>query len=83
MSESEKNKEQSGKKACGGCCRQGGEPRGKLHCTNWLADIPGGCADSEFVEVQFKNTRKGYYKNHWKSATWLWSTPSPARTWAW
>lgn len=63
MSESEKNKEQSGKKACGGCCRQGGEPRGKLHCTNWLADIPGGCADSEFVEVQFKNTRKGYYKN--------------------
>lgn len=63
MSESEKNKEQSGKKACGGCCRQGGEPRGKLHCTNWLADIPGGCANSEFVEVQFKNTRKGYYKN--------------------
>ncbi len=63
MSESEKDKEQSGKKACGGCRCQGGEPRGKLHCTNWLADIPGGCADSEFVEVQFKNTRKGYYKN--------------------
>ncbi len=63
MSESEKDKEQSGKKACGGCRCQSGEPRGKLHCINWLADIPGGCADSEFVEVQFKNTRKGYYKN--------------------
>ena len=39
------------------------EPRGKLHCYNWLGDIPGGCADSDLVEVQFKNTRKGYYRN--------------------
>lgn len=38
-------------------------PRGKLHSTNWLADIPGNCADSQLVEVQFKNTRKGYYRN--------------------
>ena len=38
-------------------------PRGKLHCYNWLSDIPGGFVDSELVEVQFKNTRKGYYKN--------------------
>ena len=38
-------------------------PRGKLHCYNWLNDIPGGFADCELVEVQFKNTRKGYYKN--------------------
>lgn len=38
-------------------------PRGKLHCYNYLADVPGGFADYEFVEVQFKNTRKGYYKN--------------------
>jgi len=37
--------------------------RRKLHSTNWLADIPGGYADSEFVEVQFKNTRKGYFRN--------------------
>ena len=42
-------------------CRQ--EPRGKLHCHNWLDDIPGGYADSELVEVQFKNTRKGYFRN--------------------
>ncbi|WP_300934561.1 regulatory iron-sulfur-containing complex subunit RicT [uncultured Muribaculum sp.] len=41
----------------------GSEPRGKLHCYNWLADIPGGRADSDLVEVQFKNTRKGYYRN--------------------
>ncbi len=38
-------------------------PRGKLRCYNWLGDIPGGYADSDMVEVQFKNTRKGYYKN--------------------
>lgn len=49
-----------------GCCRRGDAveaPRGKLHCYNWLGDIPGGYADSNIVEVQFKNTRKGYYKN--------------------
>lgn len=38
-------------------------PRGKLHCYNWLEDIPGGFADFDIVEVQFKNTRKGFYKN--------------------
>ena len=45
----------------GGC--SGGSPRGKLHCFNWLADIPGGHADCDIVEVQFKNTRKGFYRN--------------------
>ncbi len=34
-----------------------------MHCTNWLADIPGGFADFDIVEVQFKNTRKGFYRN--------------------
>ncbi len=42
---------------CAGC----GEPRGKLSCTDWLADIPAG--DCDLVEVQFKNTRKGIYRN--------------------
>ena len=42
-------------------------PRGKLHCHNWLEDIPGGLADFDIVEVQFKNTRKGYYLNNTKS----------------
>ena len=43
--------------------KDGGCPRCKLHSYNWLDDIPGGFADSEWVEVTFKNTRKGYYKN--------------------
>ena len=40
-------------------------PRGKLHCFNWLDDVPGvpGGDGCDIVEVQFKNTRKGYYKN--------------------
>ncbi|WP_304613295.1 PSP1 domain-containing protein, partial [Paramuribaculum intestinale] len=43
------------------CCKVA--PRGKLHCHNWLADVPGGMADDELVEVQFKNTRKGFFRN--------------------
>ena len=45
-------------KGCGGC---GSEPRGKLTCYDWLGDIPAG--DCDLVEVQFKNTRKGIYRN--------------------
>ncbi len=37
--------------------------RGKLNSFNYLDDIPGGYAESEYVEIQFKNTRKGYYRN--------------------
>lgn len=58
LSEPEAGRPQQG---CGKCCH--GEPRGKLHSFNWLEDIPGGYADSDMVEVQFKNTRKGFYKN--------------------
>ena len=43
--------------------QQDKSPRGKLHCYNWLEDVPGGYADFDIVEVQFKNTRKGFYKN--------------------
>ncbi len=46
---------------CGNCKK--GCPRGKLHCYDWLSDIPGGKADFDIVEVQFKNTRKGFYRN--------------------
>ena len=49
------------KPTCGGDGRTA--PRGKLHCYNWLEDVPGGFADFDMVEVQFKNTRKGFYKN--------------------
>lgn len=55
-----KNQSMPQKTCSDGCCKA---PRGKLHCYNWLDDIPGGFADFDMVEVQFKNTRKGYYKN--------------------
>jgi len=38
-------------------------PRGKLHCFNWLDDVPGAMEHCNIVEVMFKNTRKGYYLN--------------------
>ncbi len=44
----------------GGCCAV----RGKLSCHNWLDDVPGGLNQFDMIEVQFKNTRKGYYKNN-------------------
>ncbi len=73
MAELDKNLSASSEKegtSCGsGCSGQascnlsGNGPRCKLHSFNWLDDIPGGFADSDMVEVTFKNTRKGYYKN--------------------
>ena len=30
---------------------------------DWLHDVPGNDDDTDLVEVQFKNTRKGYYHN--------------------
>lgn len=39
------------------------EPRGKLNCYDWLGDVPGEKNVFDMVEVQFKNTRKGYYRN--------------------
>ncbi len=47
---------------CGGCCASNG-PRGKLLCHDWLSDIPGSFNDFEMVEVQFKNTRKSFFRN--------------------
>ena len=44
-------------------CSAGDCRRRKLSSYNWLGDIPGGFASGEYVEVQFKNTRKGYYRN--------------------
>lgn len=36
----------------------------KLNTSNWLCDIPEAENATDFVEVQFKNTRKGYYLNN-------------------
>lgn len=35
----------------------------KLSTYNWLDDIPNPPLSTDIVEVQFKNTRKGYYRN--------------------
>lgn len=35
----------------------------KLSVSDYLCDLPSGCNSEEFVEVQFKNTRKGYFLN--------------------
>ena len=54
-----KLKNGSGCLACSGCGRQDN----KLNTYDWMADIPGNADEQDMVEVQFKNTRNGYYKN--------------------
>lgn len=34
-----------------------------LPVTDWLSDIPQDLNENDLIEVQFKNTRKGYYHN--------------------
>ena len=49
---------------CDGLCSKGcGRQDKKLNVFDWLVDIPGNIDETDFVEVQFKNTRKGYYLN--------------------
>ena len=50
--------------SCKGCGRQDKQ----LNVFDWLADVPGNINETDFVEVQFKNTRKGYYLNSNKIA---------------
>lgn len=38
----------------------------KLNVSDYFCDLPSGCNWSDFVEVQFKNTRKGYFLNSLK-----------------
>lgn len=35
----------------------------KLDSWNWLSDLPEEVNESEVVEIRFKNTRKGFYRN--------------------
>lgn len=35
----------------------------QLNTYDWLADVPGNAKSTDLVEVQFKNTRKGYFHN--------------------
>lgn len=54
----------------GGCCmnKKGCSKLqdNKLNVYDWLCDIPESQYATDFVEVQFKNTRKGYYLNSTK-----------------
>lgn len=43
-----------------GCCRNTHQ---KLSTFDWLCDLPESQQDTDYVEVQFKNTRKGYFIN--------------------
>ncbi len=54
-----KLKNGSGKLCCKGCSRQ----NNKLNTYDYMADIPNHNEESDLIEVQFKNTRKGYYRN--------------------
>lgn len=38
----------------------------KLNTYDWLCDVPDSANATDYVEVQFKNTRKGYYLNNTK-----------------
>jgi cell fate regulator YaaT (PSP1 superfamily) len=56
MDEVIQDTEKKGCKDCNSRC-------GKLNVYDWLADLPEGMNSTDIVEVQFKNTRKGYYRN--------------------
>ena len=56
-----KYKENNG---CAGiCCKGCGRMDAPLNTFDWLADVPGNEQYTDIVEVQFKNTHKGYYRN--------------------
>jgi cell fate regulator YaaT (PSP1 superfamily) len=47
-----------------GICSKGcGRQNKQLNVFDWSVDVPGNIDETDFVEVQFKNTRKGYYLN--------------------
>lgn len=56
-----KYKENNG---CAGiCCKGCGKMDAPLNTFDWLAGVPENEEYTDIVEVQFKNTHKGYYKN--------------------
>ena len=48
---------------CEGGCGKSCDIRCNLNSYNWLDDVPGGKNDFDIVEVHFKNTRRGFYRN--------------------
>lgn len=54
-----KLKNGSGNLCCKGCGRQDKQ----LNTYDYLANVPDNICEQDIVEVQFKNTRKGYFRN--------------------
>lgn len=50
-------------KGCGGCSGCGYSSHQKLSSYDWLCDLPDTHSDTDYVEVQFKNTRKAFFVN--------------------
>ena len=54
----------------GGCCmnKKGCNRNSsqKLSTFDWMSDLPETQKETDFVEIQFKNTRKGYFLNNTK-----------------
>ncbi|ASB49476.1 PSP1 domain-containing protein [Alkalitalea saponilacus] len=55
----EQNISSAPKSKCDSC----GDRCGKLEVYDWLGDLPEIPDPTDIVEVQFKNTRKGFYRN--------------------
>ncbi len=47
----------------GFCAKGCGRQDKQLNTYDYLADVPGNAMQTDLVEVQFKNTRKGYFRN--------------------
>ncbi len=47
----------------GFCAKGCGRQDKQLNTYDYLADVPGNAEQTDLVEVQFKNTRKGYFRN--------------------
>lgn len=48
---------------CMTCAQKGSCGSVKLDVIDWLHDIPEAADTTDLIEVQFKNTRKGYFRN--------------------
>ncbi len=63
LAKDDENQTQQACKPKPSCCGTRAVRGGKLHVYDWLEDLPCPPKASELVEVQFKNTRKAYYRN--------------------
>ena len=61
-------------------------PKHMLPVVDWMSDVPATGDEGDLVEVQFKNTRKGYYHNinnlPLEKGVKVELKPIQARTWA-